>query len=188
MAFFDIDEFLYLKNKRDIKDWLSEFQDERVIYVFWRLFGDNGLKEVKDNNYSVLDRFKKCDDKLFPLGKPIINTKKNNRELLFFNPHIVIQTLPQDVKEENLINLSLPNKKKCKRPWLLTEEEMKKYSDQPIELWHFRNKTYQENYERKFKQDDAYHDSEKCDFHQDLDVFNKEFEKYNRNIIDVSEI
>ena len=61
LAFFDIDEFLYIKNGKSVKEFLSDYSDRDAIYVNWRIFGDNGLSSVEDGNYSVIERFTKCD-------------------------------------------------------------------------------------------------------------------------------
>jgi hypothetical protein len=79
---------------------LSEYVSHPVIYVYWRLLGDNGLTQIENNNYSCLNRFTSCDDKLHPLGKCVINTKLTKNNVIFYNPHIVIN---------NSQPISLPN-------------------------------------------------------------------------------
>ena len=57
-AFFDIDEFLLLKNgMHNVHELVKKYNDLHAIKIFWRLFGDSNLKKVVDNNYSVIDRF-----------------------------------------------------------------------------------------------------------------------------------
>jgi hypothetical protein len=95
VAFFDIDEFLVLKQHKDIKQFLLEYIEYDGVGINWYLFGDNGNKEPNEN-YSVLERFtkrsKKMDDHIKSIVKtnikaiygthsphklPIVDTKKN---------------------------------------------------------------------------------------------------------------
>jgi len=59
VAFFDVDEFLVLKQHKDIKSFLFNYDDCNAIGINWALFGDNGHKWVENNEYSVLKRFTK---------------------------------------------------------------------------------------------------------------------------------
>jgi hypothetical protein len=54
----DFDEFLYIVNGTDIKEFLSQdvFENYDVIQVNWRCYGDNGLVEYDDR--PVQERFK----------------------------------------------------------------------------------------------------------------------------------
>lgn len=184
IACFDCDEFLHIKGDKPFKEWLIEYTDIPVVYITWRLFGDNGMDFVENNNYSCLKRFTKCDNKLWPLGKCIINTKITKNNIIYYNPHIVIM----NSQSISLPPYVFPDKSSIVKPWIIRPEDMWQYSDQPAEIWHFRNKTYQECYDRKYNQDDAFHEASECDFHTDLEAFNKTFEEHNKNIIDVSEI
>lgn len=58
-AFFDVDEFLVLKDGICIDDFLKKHPNDIALKVHWRLFGDNGLQSVEDGNFSVVDRFTK---------------------------------------------------------------------------------------------------------------------------------
>lgn len=58
-AFFDVDEFLVLKKHNNVKEFLTEYSDVQSIGINWVHFGDNGLKEVIDNDYSTVKRFTK---------------------------------------------------------------------------------------------------------------------------------
>lgn len=59
VAFFDIDEFLVLKNHKNIKDFLNNYNDLSAIGINWALFGNNGHESIINNEYSVLKRFTK---------------------------------------------------------------------------------------------------------------------------------
>lgn len=89
-AFIDIDEFLWLRDTTDVHEFLKDYFSDEAMFVNWRLFGDNGLAEVKDGNYSVIKRFTRCSNDLNPLGKNIINLRLTQGNVLFHNPHILI--------------------------------------------------------------------------------------------------
>lgn len=76
-AFFDVDEFLVLKKHNHINDFLAERIEHPAIAINWASYGDNGLTEVVNNNYSLLKRFTKR--KTFHEGiKTILNLKLSN--------------------------------------------------------------------------------------------------------------
>ena len=47
-AFFDIDEFIYIKNNKSVPEFLNDYKDVDALYINWRLFGDSGLKCVEN--------------------------------------------------------------------------------------------------------------------------------------------
>ena len=49
-AFFDIDEYLVLKNKDDVKDFLMEYEAFSGVGVHWVVFGSNGHLKRPDSN------------------------------------------------------------------------------------------------------------------------------------------
>lgn len=55
-AFFDVDEFLVLKQHKTIKEFIGEYSDYNAIGINWVLFGNNGHENF-DGNYSVINRF-----------------------------------------------------------------------------------------------------------------------------------
>lgn len=57
-AFIDVDEFIVLKKHKNIKDFLSDYENFNSIGINWVFFGDNGLIEP-DEEYSVIKRFTK---------------------------------------------------------------------------------------------------------------------------------
>jgi hypothetical protein len=60
-AFIDVDEFISLKKHSDIKKFILEHgKIGHGIAINWVIFGNNNHDQVKDNNYSVIDRFTKC--------------------------------------------------------------------------------------------------------------------------------
>ena len=56
MMFFDIDEFLFLNGKDDISDFLSQeaFSNFQLIRINWKMFDDNDILDVEDENYSII--------------------------------------------------------------------------------------------------------------------------------------
>jgi hypothetical protein len=55
IAFFDFDEFLTLVNDKNIKDYLSHFNDFQGVKINWMIYTDNNL--VTDDGRGVLERF-----------------------------------------------------------------------------------------------------------------------------------
>lgn len=55
VAFFDIDEFLYLDSNKNIYQLLEDKKYEKydAIAVNWKYFDDNDLVKVENNNYSI---------------------------------------------------------------------------------------------------------------------------------------
>jgi len=78
VAFFDVDEFLVLKQHENIKDFLSDYQDFDGVGINWYLFGDNNQPTPTDN-YSVLDRFTKRRSVMQEHVKSIIKPSKITR-------------------------------------------------------------------------------------------------------------
>lgn len=172
-AFFDTDEFLILKKHFNIKEFLKEYSEFPGIAVNMRIFGDSCLKKVIDENYSVIDRFTHSDSKLNTLVKLILNFNIGKNKFRFFNPHIAnCQCID-------------PNKKK-----LTMNGNISNYNEDEIaELAHYRNKTYEECYKRKFKNTDVMYGyldrvNDPNSGRLNLDVFNKEFAEANRNEIE----
>lgn len=74
IAFFDIDEFLVIKNNT-VNMWLTQYMDYDAVGINWKYFGDAGLQKVENNDYSIT-RFTKSQIGLNNHIKTIINTKK----------------------------------------------------------------------------------------------------------------
>ena len=96
VAVFDIDEYLFLNEKynNNIENYLScdMFDDADVIRISWRIMDDNDLLNVKDNDYSIVNRFtrpaagnKQCNwTKAIVRGGLNLNIPTNNN-----TPHMV---------------------------------------------------------------------------------------------------
>lgn len=87
VAYFDVDEYLSLPNHQNVKDFLINYNDVYSIGINWRLFGNNNLSF--NGNYSLVNRFTKCQKAFNKHVKLIINLKKiyNLTSLRFQTPH-----------------------------------------------------------------------------------------------------
>ena len=59
LMFFDIDEFLILEKSNNIKEFLSQphFTPYEMIHINWKVYDDNDLLTVVNNDYSLVKRF-----------------------------------------------------------------------------------------------------------------------------------
>ena len=97
-AFFDVDEFLCLKQDNgSLSSFLSRYCDVYGIGVNWRVFGDNGRLSVDKNEYSLLKRFTKCQKTLDRHIKTILNINMSKNMFHFVNPHFVDASLKYNV-------------------------------------------------------------------------------------------
>jgi hypothetical protein len=82
-AFFDVDEFLVLKKHHSIKEFILAYGSYPTIGINWVLFGDNNLKNIENNEYSLIKRFTKRQIKINQHIKVI--TKLNNIKMFVHN-------------------------------------------------------------------------------------------------------
>jgi hypothetical protein len=78
VAFFDIDEFLVLKQHKDIKQFLLDYNGYKSVGINWVFFGDNGLEFCGD--YSVLNRFIK---RQIGVDKHVKSIVKMNSDIIY---------------------------------------------------------------------------------------------------------
>lgn len=59
LMFFDIDEYLILERCKTIKEFLSQphFEPYEMIHINWKVYDDNDLLRVVNNDYSLVKRF-----------------------------------------------------------------------------------------------------------------------------------
>lgn len=59
LMFFDIDEYLILERCKNIKEFLSQphFTSYEMIHINWKVYDDNDLLRVVNNDYSLVKRF-----------------------------------------------------------------------------------------------------------------------------------
>ena len=168
-VFLDVDEFLVINTNESIDDVFSSYVDEECVYVNWRIFGDSGHSWVTSPDYSCIKRFTMCDDRLHRLGKNILNFRKYRDRYSFYNPHIVLI----DGKPPLCSDSSQTSK--FQRIW-----ESYPQSEQRLELFHFKNKTFPELLNRKFYKDDAIYPGGNP-VYQNMTSFKKDFDEFNTN-------
>lgn len=176
-AFFDVDEFLVLKQHKNIKDFLQNYTDFQGISISWRIFGDSNLSKLSDQEReklgnSVLKRFTMCENKYDPNAKIIINLALTKGQVKFYyNPHIITGELVD------------PNKKFLLKSIGRNEHINDNSNVEIAELNHYRNKTFQEFYIRHFKKTTPEADDQlkiHPAFYNEK-LFKEDFNFYNRN-------
>lgn len=179
VACIDIDEFILLKKHNNIKEFLSNYIKFPAIGLNLRLFGDSGFVKVEDGNYSVLNRFTHSDKNLQSLIKVILNLKIGKDRFRLSNPHI-----PNcQVVDPNLTKITTSG------------NFFNNFEDECAELAHYRNKTWEEFYNRKYMKDDCFYGRIETmkknhpNFGQvDLNELHRSFDECNKNDIDNTSI
>lgn len=85
-AFLDVDEFLVLKNHKNIKDFMEDYRDQPAVSFKWFYFGNNGLEKVENNNFNVLPRFTKRGVNPDIIGKSIVRININTPLMMVHTP------------------------------------------------------------------------------------------------------
>jgi hypothetical protein len=62
-AFIDVDEYIVLKEDNNIKSFIEKYSAYDLIAINWRMFDDNNLDKVINDDYRLIDRFIKCQKK-----------------------------------------------------------------------------------------------------------------------------
>lgn len=135
-AFWDVDEFLCLKAYSNVEDFLKLFVSFYAVCVNWRVFGDNGLTSIEGGNYSLLNRFTKCQSVLDRHVKTILNLKKTGTAAKFVNPHFV------DLSLRPGFAVSADMKAWVRGPWNYGSE------CGTVQLNHYHSKTWPEFVEK----------------------------------------
>lgn len=169
--FLDADEFLVVNGGTSLDSALERYVDTDCVYVNWRIFGDSGKSKVENHDYSCVRRFTMADDRLHRLGKNILNFKKSGSRFSFYNPHIVLM-------DGKPFMYSDSNGKKMEIIWEVWPKE-----DQALELFHYRNKTFCEFYNRKFLKYDPLFGSSQI-INNDLNYIKKSFDEFNTNKVE----
>ena len=92
-GFIDVDEFLCLKADSSLEQFLLRYIDCYGFCVNWKLFGDNGIPDVVDNDWSVIKRFTKCQCTMNKHVKTFLNIGRCGKAFHFVNPHCVDASL-----------------------------------------------------------------------------------------------
>ena len=140
IGIWDVDEFIVLK-KQTLQQFFYDNKTQPILFIKWRIFGDSNLTAFNKNNTSVLKRFIYCDKSLHSNGKSIINTMITD-----FNTY----------KLKTVHNFEY-----------IPTHTFIKYVPLNAEIFHYRNKTRIERYQRLQGKSD----------------FDKLFETYNKNDI-----
>lgn len=166
-AFFDVDEFLCLKEDKSLDAFLSRYHDVHGIGVNWRVFGDNNLSCIADEDYSLLNRFTKCQNTLDRHIKTILNLRLSKNFFHFVNPHFIDASIKYD------LILDVDKKYFIHGPWNYN------CTSSIAQLNHYHSKTYSEFIE-KMKRGKA--DTLKS--HPQYNYLSSDFNKHNFNDVE----
>lgn len=132
LAFIDVDEFVAKRDTRSLKDILKGYDMFPAVALNWRLFGDSGL-HADGKNYSVLERFTKCDRSLNRHVKAFLNLDLLRRggfmpNVAMVNPHcanVVTANLEGNtfLGPFNEVNLEVPHRLELFHYFVKTPEE-----------------------------------------------------------------
>ena len=114
LLFFDIDEFIYLKNYHNIKDFLikKKFNKCQSIYLNWIIHTDNNL--LYYDNRTLYKRFTEIiDNPKFCRGKSIIRGGIEN--VKFISTHTLVKNIQRCNGFGNIIKIE-NNRINCKVP------------------------------------------------------------------------
>ena len=164
IAFFDFDEFLTLVKDKDIKSYLSHFEDFQGVKINWMIYTDNNL--IKSDGRGVLERFTtpmkydRCITCRFPENNHTKSIIRCGIENLKWNktPHTV-----SNIKYCNSIGDSCSN------------SPFEPYNFKFAYIKHFTTKTIEEYINNKIKR--GYPDGNK-DWFKKNNIIDKFF-KYN---------
>jgi hypothetical protein len=85
-AFFDVDEYLVLKQHNDIKSFIKDFENPYGIGINWVYFGSGDQLTIEGDKKSFISRFFKRGDMNTHI-KSILNMKCNSIMTLPHNPN-----------------------------------------------------------------------------------------------------
>lgn len=177
-CFFDVDEFLCLKKHDNVSDFLSEYIEYKAVGINWRLFGNSGLTEVNDSDYSLVGRFVRCGSKLNRHIKTCINFKLSKSELQFrSNPHFVGYV---DNGKPSDVTISADKKNYVTGPFNGTDDLM------DVQLNHYYCKTDEEFIDNKIPKS-------RCDIPRSMrsrmqgNYYPRDFDSHNENdVVDLT--
>ena len=166
-AFIDIDEFIALRDDDNVGDALKRYANLPGLFLNWVPMGDSG-KSFDGKTYSVIERFKLGGKKMDRLGKCLINMRLADEKLLMTNPHHANIA----VMDPNL---------KYSTPYGYITENLG--DNEPLQLYHYRNKTVEESVERRFRKPDACweKDNPKNPRNVSMEDFMKDYTRLNQN-------
>jgi hypothetical protein len=100
VAFFDVDEFLVLKQHKNIKDFLTEYDNPWGIAVNWVFFGSDGLKNrIPNCQNSLIKQFVKREKFADKHIKTILKLPSESFMISPHNPNqILIDTQRREIR------------------------------------------------------------------------------------------
>lgn len=125
VGFFDVDEFLFLKEGLNLKDWLATFEDYSGVAVPWKLFGSSGL--ITYDPRPVTERFR--------WGARDCHTHFKS----FVRPKEVIR-----INNPHFFYTSRPTRNAANTKTLTSAEDPCEDSGEVAVLHHYFTKSYQE--------------------------------------------
>lgn len=134
MAFFDFDEFLTLVKDKDVKEYLSRFDNFDAVKINWMIYTDNNL--VKNDGRPVLERFTEP----MPYDKHIAHRFPENNHI-----KSIIRCKIKDVKWRRTPHTAIGCLTYCNSVGKKTDDRpFHKYNFSLAYLKHFRTKTIDE--------------------------------------------
>lgn len=138
IAVLDDDEFLFPVSGSDLRKVLRNYEAYPGVVVHWLMFGSAGHKSTPEG--LVIENYTRCDSKLAPVMKSIVNPRKvlapksphypyyKNRELAVNERKV---TVPLAYSE-----IAVADKLRINHYWCKSEEDFKRkmqrgYGDQP---------------------------------------------------------
>lgn len=147
ICFLDLDEFICLYEKTDIKEWLKKYEKYPSIVVYWKMFGSTG--KIKREKRLVIEEFYVSWEKITNIGKVFYNT---NYELLKHNIHSVksvIKIFGLTIKVRPINEF-----KKFIKGDMNRKTKNKKFT---IQINHYVTKTYDEYIKNKMIKGDVFY-------------------------------
>lgn len=114
--FFDVDEYLILEKHKTIEEFLiqKKFEKFSIIRVNWKMYNDNDLLDVVNDDFSLKNRFVKCsklDNSYNHHVKTIVRGNLDNTKFLS-NPHYInSKYIACNAIGERIENTSMRNEK-----------------------------------------------------------------------------
>lgn len=145
LGFIDIDEFVVPKSTNDVYSFLKKFEKNRpAVMIYWKMFGSSGMLD-RDMESLVTNDLTVCWPKYSNMGKCFLNTKyqidTSSRNSIL---HHFLWTRKGKIAlpPVNLFD------KVC-----LSNRQLAKCKDFPIQINHYFSKTYEEYRLKKAKGD-----------------------------------
>ncbi len=165
-AFFDVDEFLFIKEtNNELKPFLEKHGDCPGVFIQWLMFGSNNLQEVVDGDWSVIERFVQSDDELHPTGKTMVNFSVMKNDFLM-HCHNIEKT--DKFKVQDLFGNEVEG--------VDNKSDFDRHNLNMAYLAHYRTKSHQEFLEKVKRNLDGYGD-------KDWTIHEKDFKDCDKNEI-----